>query len=102
MKIEKRGKFAGVKVHLDPEEAKVFVELHTRMCDATGPITYTPATALAAKIGKATRKIMAQEPDVFVEKTEDQVREALIKEIGKLTEKLGKLDVELTAQREVA
>jgi len=93
MKIERRGKYPGVKVHLEPEEIAPFLALADDI-EAAGlhsgkKSTDTPDyITISIKIGKRIRKEMDTHPDLLKERTPAQVKEALLKDQAKITAQL--------------
>lgn len=85
MKIEKRGKYAGVKVHLDPEECKLFIQLaHDANVSQDGMKFEVPTYgsspsyfSLALKLGHKLDFLVQQEPDTMTERTPEQVKEVV-------------------------
>jgi hypothetical protein len=90
MKIEKRGKYPGVKVHLEPEECEAFlglakdVELGMGLLQPTTPSYFT----VALKIGKKMKKIAADDPTFLTERTPEQIEAALLKDKQKIEQQL--------------
>lgn len=82
MKIEKRGKYAGVKVHLEPEECEAFLKLHADLVKSGKPpmssIPYTPNYfTIAAKLGSKITKLIEHEPDLLKDRTPEEVKKEL-------------------------
>jgi hypothetical protein len=92
MKIEKRGKSPGVKVHLDPEECEAFIELvkDTEMSQAHGQHLVIKDTyfTVALKIGKKLKKIAEDEPDFLSERTPEQIKASMLKDLEKINAQL--------------
>lgn len=94
MKIESRGKYPGVKVHLDPDEAMILINLAKDADKANGtedtshpawPISGLGKSAknfvgLSIKLGGKIRDLLADVPNLFEERTEDQILATLSKE----------------------
>lgn len=90
MKIEKRGKYPGVKVHLDPDECEAFSSLasyaeKTEILKGTKPLSYLN---VAIKIGHKLLKIAKEDPSFIEERTPEQVKESLMKDKKKIEEQL--------------
>lgn len=93
MKIEKRGKYPGVKVHLDPEECEAFIGLAKDAAQVE--ILKTPVKTyltISLKIGKKLMGIAKDEPDFLIERTPEQVKESLLKDQAKIVEQLKAMD----------
>lgn len=93
MKLERRGKYPGVKIHLEPEEC-------LRVCDQIlwfneqdppdpGPAHY--GSAGLRKLYKLIRKAIAEDSTIFDDRTDDEIREELEVERDKSVEKLKKM-----------
>lgn len=76
MKLERRGKYPGVKVHLEPEECSAMVDGET-----------TPHL----KLRKLIRKAMIEDPSLFSERSEDEIQEELKEERDKALLKLSNI-----------
>ena len=81
MKIEKRGKYAGVKVHLEPDEVEVFLRLDADVAKSPTlkqaiekEITYF---SLSAKLGKKIKHLLIEEPDLLQPRTEEEIKAEL-------------------------
>jgi len=83
MKIEKRGKYPGVKVHLEPEEVKAFMESATY-----DKSDYNPMMVLSRKLGKKLNALVKEEPDTLTERTPEQVAEVVALELKTATQKM--------------
>lgn len=85
MKVEPRGKFGGVKIHLDPEEAKVLIQAETvDMGYQPGPNpTVIPTWKLALKMGKKIKDLLQEDPSLLQDRTPEQVIAILAKESEK-------------------
>ena len=81
MKLEKRGKYGGVKVHLEPEECQLF---------AAGEINSDLIT-LVVKIGAMIRALMKEEPGLLQDRTEAEIIAILVKEREKAALQLAQL-----------
>lgn len=97
MKIERRGKYPGVKVHLDPEECEAFIKFADDKLTADHPISDAPPAkptyfSVSLKIGKKMKKIMADAPDFLSDRTPEQVKESLLKDHAKIQEQLKAMD----------
>lgn len=102
MKIEKRGKYPGVKVHLDPEECEAFMafaeDLKTiQQSSSLGDVptsvvipTFEQVSffSISAKIGKQMNKLIKDEPDFLKERTPEQIKESLLADQAKIVKQL--------------
>ncbi len=79
MKVEPRGKFGGVKIHLDGEEAQTL----TNWPDNSTFETDHAVLGLALKMRKKILQLMKEDPNVLTDRTPEQVQAILIKEAEK-------------------
>ena len=81
MKVERRGKYPGVKVHLEKDECEVFLELVKDHKKAGGHV-YTQPTyfSLSVKMGQKIASLLKDEPALLEERTEEDIVAALSKE----------------------
>lgn len=86
-KLEKRGKYAGVKVHLDGPECQALLDWYKgwknqktmSIVDSSGfPFEFT------RPIAKAIKNLLAENPDLLKDRTEAQIAEALAKDKAKI------------------
>ena len=89
MIIEPRGKFGGVKIHLDKEECERLLgkiaKLDPQSLGKGAPIK------ILVKMGKGIKKLQEQHPDLLQDKSLDQVMATLAEEAEKAQKKLEKL-----------
>lgn len=91
-KAEKRGKYAGVKVHLDGPECKaLLVWLEHRSKHGETVAINTEAVKFAKTIAKTIRDLRAEFPKLLEDRTEEEVVEALKKDQAKIVEQLGSI-----------
>lgn len=102
MKIEKRGKYPGVKVHLDPAECEKLMEFakDIQVAFLTGntssnklevelpALDQTSFFSISYKIGKQMNKLISKDPDFLKERTPEQVKESLLKDKEKIEKQL--------------
>ena len=89
MKIEPRGKYAGVKVHLDGEEAGIFLKW------ADGKWSSEPNPTLiqfASKLGGKIQRLIKEVPNLLEDRTEEQIKEALEGDQEKIEKQLKALE----------
>ena len=84
MKLEKRGKFAGVKIHLDAEECRRMITT-----SAVG------ATPLCIDIQKLIKDAIRQDPTILENRTSAEIEATLAKERSKAEQRLRNLDTYL-------
>jgi hypothetical protein len=94
MKLETRGKYPGVKVHLDPDEVNIILDYFN--IEAVGVYTGPghPADkieALLKKMNKELRKLQENEPTLLEERTPEQIAAILAKEAEAATLKLARM-----------
>lgn len=92
--VERRGKYPGVKVHLDPEEMSKLQVLADYL---TGAWTATPAEIKTyrkffVKLVKQITATVEEDPSTIVERTPEQIRAVLEKERNKAAEKLARME----------
>lgn len=75
-----RGKYAGVKVHLDGEECKGLIQYE--VVDPVSAITFV------VKLRKKIKALLAEEPLLLEDRTEEQVQAALLRDQEKITKQL--------------
>jgi hypothetical protein len=100
MKIEKRGKYAGVKVHLEPDEVEAFIALAADHKKGGGSPAMYPLNSksstnyftLSVQLGKMVNKLMVEEPDLLKDRTPEQIKMELIEELRAAEEKLKVID----------
>lgn len=94
MKIETRGKYPGIKVHLDPDECVVFLALasdHKKEgseYQATSGAQIPSYFSLSVKLGKKIAALREENPTLFDERTPEQIHATLSKELIESQEKL--------------
>ncbi len=83
MKIEKRGKYAGVKVHLDENECAQLLELTPESYEADNV-----SVKFVGKLGKKIRMLLLEEPNLLKPRTPDEIKHELEVELESATLKL--------------
>ncbi len=92
MKVESRGKYPGVKVHLDPEECEALLKLTEISPYNKGQFTVIDVPLiLARKMGKSIKELMAEQPELLKERTPEQIAAILAKESEKAGIQLNRL-----------
>jgi hypothetical protein len=91
MKIEKRGKYSGVKVHLDADECKELLGTqrlngHAGRADAADGLMIKISTRFVGKLGRKIQEMLAAYPALLKDRTDDEVREQLDADINKMLE----------------
>lgn len=85
MKIEPRGKFGGVKIHLDADEAQRFLDINPNIQSGTDiHFSWDFARSLREK----TAKLLKQTPNLLQDKTDAEVATELNLEKTKAEKKL--------------
>ena len=87
MKIEPRGKYAGVKVHLDGEEAQNFLTVYEKWYHLLSPPPISKkfgALNFALQLGKKIKNLMKEHPQLLEDRTEDEIAEALQRDKEKI------------------
>jgi len=82
IKFERRGKYPGVKIHLDREECEALVGKPHNI-----PLT-TKAFELAAMIRKKLIRAIEEDPSILEERTEEEIKATLMKEYVESEKKL--------------
>lgn len=86
MKIEKRGKYPGVKAHLEKDECELLMSFAADYAlahpDKTGSIKGKESNGiiLAFKLGKKIKLLLDEEPGLLQERTEEEILATLSKE----------------------
>lgn len=92
MKLEPRGKFGGVKIHLDANETQQL--LNATAAPFEGALHKVPVTnlqisaQLADRMGRKVRELMKEHTDLLQDKSPEQVAKELQLEIDKSQKKL--------------
>lgn len=75
MKLERRGKYPGVKVHLEKDECEEILKVMNGGEVVPGEefITYN----FYHKLGKQINKLIQSEPDLLIDRTPEQVKEVV-------------------------
>lgn len=92
MKIEPRGKYGGVKVHLEPEECQKYLDLAELAKTTPGPGLGPGAVMLTIPLGKEIKKLLKEHPDLLEDKSDEKVAEVLKYEAEKAAKKLALLE----------
>lgn len=95
MKIEPRGKYAGVKVHLEEDEVKNLLSgLPQKGSDQVGPGTFVVGTAVkfSHKLATKIRKLANENPNLLSPRTDEEIKAELILERDKAIEKLSLME----------
>jgi len=92
MKIESRGKYPGVKVHLEPSECETFLALYkdSKTIGAGNKGTYF---GLAVTLGEEINSLLQDHPTVLKPRSDEEIAEALKKEASAAALKLRRLEV---------
>ena len=77
MKIEPRGKYAGVKVHLDGDEAGELLEFFKSTSPAHKIKALPIPERFALKLGNKINNLIGEMPNLLEDRTEEQIKEAL-------------------------
>ena len=98
MKIEKRGKYAGVKVHLEPDECEAFIKLAQDQEKVEGEGANSPHPSyppkgfnymtLSTKLGKKISKLLKEEPSLLKERTPEEIQHELEVELESAQKKI--------------
>jgi hypothetical protein len=86
VKIESRGKYPGVKVHLEPEEVEVllnFMKTAGSIDSTKRLVSLNIIGPLAAKMGMKIQDLLAEDPTVLQPRTPEQIVAILAKESEK-------------------
>ena len=82
-KIEPRGKYAGVKIHLNGEECQAILNWRTDWKSTGEPDQILPRD-LTRKMAKAIKDLMKENPDLLKDRTPEQVAASLAKDAEKI------------------
>lgn len=94
MKVESRGKFPGVKLHLEAEEVTTLLEYHDIEAVGVYHGSDHPGNKLGAllhKIDKKVRALLQENPNLLTERTKEEIAAILIKEAEKSQAQLAHL-----------
>lgn len=83
MKVEPRGKYAGVKLHLDENEVKALLDAH-KSGKLTVPVVADMAQSVSAQLMK--------DPNMLQARTQAQIIKALKRDQKKISEQLAAID----------
>lgn len=86
MKIEARGKYAGVKVHLDGDEAEVFLDFIK--AKGEGEKIQKRIEKFAFKLGGKIEALLEEKPYLLKDRTEEQIEAALTSDAEKIEAQL--------------
>lgn len=89
MNIERRGKYPGVKVHLDEKETREVLDVLFKVM-VTAPTQR--AFKIVAKMAKLIDLELTKDPSLLDPRTPEEIRAELITERDKAIEKLSRLD----------
>lgn len=94
MEIERRGKYPGVKVHLDPEEIEAINKLadFLKIIDPVKSTSARPGQKLIIKLDSKIAAQVAEDPTTLAKRTEDEIRATLEKERDSAIKKLAAMD----------
>jgi hypothetical protein len=81
VKVEKRGKYGGVKIHLDANEC--YTILGTTAPDADEHVILIVAPAIISKMSRKITELLEEEPDLLADRTEEEIIAILAKESEK-------------------
>lgn len=84
MKVESRGKYEGVKIHLDAEEAKILLQEVSMLKGAYGDeVNVKTPIGLARKMGLKIREKLKENPKLLEKRTDEEIAAILVKEVEK-------------------
>lgn len=84
MKAEKRGKYSGVKLHLDGPECEFYLKLSKNPT----PKLFAEAGNIAVKIGAKIAKLQAEYPSLLKERTKVEIQHELEVELESADKKI--------------
>lgn len=89
MKIEKRGKYAGVKVHLDEEECLTYTQFFFAISAGLAELhAEQPAIKLGVRLGKKITLLLKEEPNLLKPRTDEEIQHELLVELESATQKI--------------
>ena len=94
IKVETRGKYAGVKIHLDAEESEELIKYYeTFLPNITKGVLQTlePHVRIARKMGKQIKALLVEDPNLLKERTPEQIAAILAKDHEKTAMQLNQL-----------
>lgn len=87
IKVERRGKYAGVKLHLEPKHCEVFRKWWEQV-QAGQDFDTSKIEHLSEKIGALINELFMEDLTLYQDRTEEQVKETLMKEYVESEKKL--------------
>ena len=88
MKVEPRGKYAGVKLHLDKDECQKLLNFYTSAQDTASGIILSAGTKFLLGMGKKVKDLLIDHPNLLHDRTDDEIHATLCKEAGESKLKL--------------
>lgn len=94
MEIERRGKFPGVKIHLDPAEVKAIGPLASFLekIDPIKSVDARPGQKVVIKLASKIAQQLKEDSSTLQQRTPEEIRTELETERDKAIEKLARLD----------
>ena len=86
IKIEKRGKYGGTKIHLDPEVCQDLLDA-TEVSPKTANMIFAP---FGAKVALMIKDLLTEEPDLLLPRSQTQIDAELQEEMKKAEMKLAR------------
>ena len=89
-KSDRRGKYPGIKAHLDEADCQELLEWYKHLKEGTksSKELMPEGIQFAKRLAKTVKEVLAENPDLLEERTPEQVREALEKDQKKIQEQL--------------
>ena len=84
MKIEPRGKYAGVKVHLGGSESQMLIDMWNGSWDENPHTTQADAFSFAGRLGMKIYQLLKEHPNLLEDRSEEQIAEALQRDKDKI------------------
>lgn len=90
MKTEVRAKYSGMKAHFDAKECQELLDWRGKAKAGKASPEETAAWAVnfCKKVASTIKDLLEKHPDMLQERTEDQIKAALLKDQKKIKEQL--------------
>lgn len=92
MKAEARGKYPGVKLHLDGEECKALLSWYNMYRTGGEIVPVAVPLEFTRKASKHIKELRANHPDMLKDRTDAKIRAALLRDLEKIETQLSALE----------
>ena len=95
MEADSRGKYAGIKLHLDEKESQAFLDWHTKIkagqkqsSDEHNSFPFQ----MAKQVAKAIKLLLREKPEALQPRTPEQIEAAMLRDKAKIEKQLAAKD----------